>query len=98
MATGLFEEFEHLPQRGFVDQPFALVDLPDEDAESEVCADACQKEAGADQQGGGDGAFVHLVLQDHHIVDGMRKSRKQGQLQHEQHAAGVYAFAGTVLE
>jgi hypothetical protein len=37
-------------------------------------------------------------LQNHHVVDGVGKSAKQGQLQHEQHSAGVYAVAGTILE
>ena len=77
MVVGLLKVVEHVLQGGFVYKPFALVDIPDKDTEGEVCADACNKKTGTDNQCCRNGPSVHFVLQDHHVVDTVRKPSQQ---------------------
>ena len=86
MGLGLLKDVKHMLQGCFVDKAFALVDVPYQNAECQVGANTCDKEPRTDQEGCHNRPFVHFVLQNHHVVNGVRKACQKRQLQHEQHA------------
>ena len=68
---GLLEYVQYVLQGGFVDEPFASVDVPNENAKRQVRANARQEKTGTDQKGRRYRPLVHFVLQDNHVVNGV---------------------------
>lgn len=67
---------DHMLQVLFGNETFGLVDTPDQDAENQVCDNAGQKEHGPDNQRLGGVPVVHLILENHHVVDAVGKSHE----------------------
>ena len=86
VRAGLFEYVQNVLHGGLVDNAFASVNVPNENAQRKVRTNARQEKPGADAQGRGYRSLVHFVLQDHDVVNGVRKSGQERQLQHVQHA------------
>lgn len=80
----------------FVNEAFAIVNAPNQNAKHEVCANAGNEEPGTNHQGCNDWTVVHFILKDHHIVNAMGKSCKKGKLQHEYQFCGINAITSAV--
>ena len=76
VIVGLLEVVQHVLHGCFVNKSLASVNIPNEDAQGKVCADARQEKPGTNNHGGGDRTLVHFILQNHYIVYGMRKPRQ----------------------
>lgn len=71
---GLLEYVQHVLQGGFVYKAFATVDVPNQNAQRQVRTNACDKEPRANQKCRYYVPLVHFVLQNDHVVNGVRKA------------------------